>query len=145
MPQASAVSPQRLRPQDLGSMRNALGILSEDRKKLRPERLLSVTGLGRAELARVTKKARPMLYERELPLKLSSAFTKSIYSLVAATDLAYELFQENEEDTKSWLMAPNSLLFGDTPFMVCLRGEGDKLIEWLNQRLRRSMPEVSAS
>jgi len=98
-----------------------------------------VTGLGRAELARATKKSRPMLYERELPLKLSSAFSKAIYSLVVATDLAFELFGENEEDTKSWLMAPNSLLFGDSPFMVCLRGEGDKLIDWLNQRLRRSI------
>jgi uncharacterized protein (DUF2384 family) len=131
----------RLKPEDLGSLRNALGILSEDRKKLRPDRLLSVTGLGRTELSRITKKSRPLLYERELPLKLSSAFTKEIYSLVIVTDLAFELFAENEENTKSWLMAPNTLLFGDSPFVVSLRGEGDQLIEWLNQRLRRSHSE----
>jgi hypothetical protein len=144
MPQTSTISTtHRLRPQDLGTMRNALGILSEDRKKLRPERLLSITGLGRTELSRVTKKARPLLYERELPLKLSSSFTKAIYSLVIATDLAFELFGENEEDTKNWLMAPNTLLFGDSPFIVCIRGEGDKLIEWLNQRLRRPTPDLA--
>lgn len=144
MPQAHATqNAHRLRPQDLGSMRNALGILSDDRKKLRPDRLLFITGLGRAELSRVTQKARPLLYEKELPLKLSSTFTKAIYSLVIATDLAFELFGENEEDTKSWLMAPNTLLFGDSPFMVCIRGEGDKLIEWLNQRLRRSGLEIA--
>ena len=34
-------------------------------------------------------------------------------------------------------MAPNAMLFGDTPFEVCMRGEGEKLIEWLNQRLGR--------
>ncbi len=140
MPQASSVArPHRCSPQDLGSMRNVLGILSDDKKKLRPDRLGVITGLGRSELARVTKKARPMLYERELPLKLSSSFTKAIYSLVIATDLAYELFGEREEDTKSWLMAPNTFLFGDSPFIVCMRGEGEKLIEWLSQRLRRPM------
>lgn len=133
----------RLKPHDLGSTKNVLGILSNDRMKLRPNRLLSVTGLGRSELSKVTIKARPLLYEKELPLKLSSAFTRAIYSLVIATDLAFDLFEENEEDTKSWLMAPNTLLFGDSPFIVCMRGEGDKLIAWLNQRLRRPTLEIS--
>lgn len=142
MRQTSTMSAHRLKPKDLGSMRNALGILSEDKKKLRPSRLLSITGLGRAELSRVTKKARPLLYEKELPLKLTSDFTKTIYSLVVATDLAFELFGENEGDTKNWLMAPNTLLFGDSPFIVCMRGEGNKLIEWLNQRLRRPSLEL---
>lgn len=139
MSRASAENISRpLKPQDLGSMRNSLGILTEDKKRLRPERLLSITGLGRTELSRATSKARATLYEKELPLKLSSSFTKAIYSLVIVTDLAFELFGENEASTTSWLMAPNTLLFGDSPFMVCMRGDGEKLIEWLNQRLRRS-------
>jgi uncharacterized protein (DUF2384 family) len=144
MPQANATNgPHHYRPQDLGSMRNVLGILTDDKKKLRSERLLSVTGLGRAELARVTQKSRPTLYEKELPLRPSSSFTKAIYALVIVTDLSFELFGEDEEATKSWLMVPNTLLFGDSPFAVCMRGEGERLIEWLNQRLRRSMPEIS--
>jgi hypothetical protein len=137
MPQTEALNPRPFRPRDLGAMRNVLKILTEDQKKLRPKRLSSITGLGQTELASVTRKARPMLYKEELPLKLSSSFTKSIYSLVISTDLAYELFGENEDSTISWMMAPNTSLFGDSPFIVCLRGEGDKLIEWLNQRLGR--------
>lgn len=132
-----------LKPQDLGSMRNVLGILSEDKKKLRSDRLLSITGLDRAELSRLTKKSRPLLYKKELPLKLSSDFTQAIYSLVIITDLAFELFGENEASTTSWLMAPNTLLFCDSPFIVCIRGEGDLLINWLNQRLRRTSLKIS--
>lgn len=139
MSRASAVNTiSPLKPQELGSLRNVLGILTEDKKRLRPERLIAITGLGRTELSRVTSKARAALYESELPLKISSSFTKAIYSLVIVTDLAFELFGENEASTTSWLMAPNTLLFGDSPFMVCMRGDGEKLIEWLNQHLRRS-------
>lgn len=144
MTQAS--SPFRLNnstKRDLGSMRNALGLLSDDQKKLRPERLLSVTGLGRSEVSRIAKKPRSAFYEKELPLKLSSDFSKRIYSLVIATDFAFELFGENEEDTKNWIMAPNSILFGETPFAVCLSGEGPKLIEWLKERLDHTHGKVA--
>ena len=124
-----------LKPRDLGAMRNVLGILTDDHKKFRPQRLSAITGLGVSELSRTIGKSRPMLYEKELPLKLSSEFAKAVFSLVMATDLAYALFGEDQENTTNWLMAPNSLLFGDSPFVVCMRGDGAKLIEWLNTRL----------
>jgi hypothetical protein len=135
MPQTDRNVRTPLVPKDLGSMRNVLGILTDDHKRFRPQRLSAITGLGASELSRAIQKSRPMLYEEELPLKLSSDFAKSIFSLVIATDLAHELFEENQENTTNWLMTPNSLLFGDSPFVVCMRGDGAKLIEWLNTRL----------
>ena len=62
---------------------------------------------------------------------------KRIVSVVIVAECAFELFGDNKEETSSWLMAPNAMLFGDTPFRVSPRGEGEKLIEWLNQRLGR--------
>jgi hypothetical protein len=126
-----------IRSQDLGSMRNALGILSPDLRRFRPKRLMAITGLGQTELSKVTGKARPLLYEKELPLKISSTFAKAIFSLVIVTDLAFELFGADENETKKWLMSPNTLLFGDSPFFVCLRGESTELMNWLNTRLGR--------
>src|SRR3989344_9215240 len=121
MPNAE-IARTELRPEDLGAMKNTLKILTPDRKRYRPKRLLSITGLGQTELSRTLGTPRPRLYENELPLRLSSKVTKAIMSLVIATDLASELFEGSEEHTKNWLMAPNTLLFGDSPFIVCMRG-----------------------
>ncbi len=138
MPQTEPLRPRReLEPGDLGSMRNSLGILTRDHKSFRPERLMDITGLGHTELSRMTGKARPLLYKKELPLKLSSNLAKSIIHLVVVTDLAFELFSKKEKDTTLWLMSPNTLLFGDSPFVVAMRGDGEKLITWLNTRLGR--------
>ena len=128
---------EAMKSPDLGALRNALGILTPDLRKFRPKRLMAITGLGQTELSKVTGKARPLLYEKELPLKISSTFAKAIFSLVIVTDLAFELFGADESETKKWLMSPNTLLFGDSPFLVCMRGEGHELMNWLNTRLGR--------
>lgn len=124
-----------LRAEDMGSLRNRLGILSPDRKRINSATLLKVTGLGPAKIEKLTGIARPQLYRTEVPLKLSSKLMKHIIAVVIVTDLAYDLFGNNEKETVTWLMSPNSTLFGDSPFEVCMRGDGSKLIQWLSERL----------
>lgn len=132
---ALAQKKEPLRAWELGTIKNSLGILSEDKSKFKPEKFALVTGLGKSELEKITGISRPQFYKKEIFLKPGSKILKRIVSVVIAADLAFELFGENKEETSSWLMAPNAILFGDTPFEVCMRGEGEKLIEWLNQRL----------
>jgi uncharacterized protein (DUF2384 family) len=124
-----------LRSWELGTIKNSLGILSEDGSKFKPDKFASLTGLGKTELEKITGISRPQFYKKEILIKPSSKILKRIVSVVIAADLAFELFGEDKKETSSWLMAPNAMLFGDSPFEVCMRGEGEKLIQWLNQRL----------
>ena len=55
--------------------------------------------------------------------------------VVIGTDLAVELFGDNTEEAVNWFQTPNTLLFGESPFEVCIRGEGKILINWLMGRL----------
>ncbi len=120
---------------ELGTIKNSLGILSEDKSKFKPEKFASLTGLGKSELEKITGISRPQFYKKEILLKPSSKVLKRIVSVVIVADLAFELFGEDKKETSSWLMSPNAILFGDTPFEVCMRGESEKLVEWLNGRL----------
>ncbi len=125
---------------DLGAIRNALGILSEDRKKVRPKVFSSVTRLGPTETANRLHVSRPSAYKEEVTV--SKKLMEHIVQLVMATDLAFELLNESHEETMKWLMSPNSILSGDLPFVVCMRGDGQALIDWLNVRLGRAPGEA---
>lgn len=46
-----------------------------------------------------------------------------------------ELFENDTEAAKQWMIEPNTLLFGRTPIEVCLTGEGEYLMEWIKNRL----------
>lgn len=63
------------------------------------------------------------------------AHIKRVLDVVMITDLAFELFGNNKEETTSWLTAPNSLLFGDSPFEICMSGQASPLKRWLLERL----------
>jgi len=50
-------------------------------------------------------------------------------------NLTLELFEGDKENAINWFNSPNTLLFGESPFEVCIRGEGKLLIKWLKDRL----------
>ena len=120
---------------DLGAIRNALGILSDDRKKVRPNVFSSVTHLGPTQTASQLDVSRPSAYKKEVTV--SKKLMEHIVQLVLATDAVYELLNENREETMKWLMSPNSIFSGDSPFIVCMRGDGNVVTDWLNARLGR--------
>lgn len=126
---------KRMTAQDAGAIKNYLKILSDDHRKLRPNVLQRVTGFGPGALASETGIARPMLYRKEIALRPSSDLTRRVILLVIASDLAYELFDRVPEETVKWVSSPNSIFFGASPFEVCMRGEGENVINWLNRHL----------
>lgn len=117
----------------LGTFENRLKILSKDGQRFHPGALLDVTGLKGGQLGNVLSVSRPMLYREDLPMK--GRLRKTILALVRATDLAYELLGRNLEETKKWLRSPNTVYFGDTPFEVIMRGDGEEVISWISERL----------
>jgi hypothetical protein len=122
---------KKLEAPDLGSIRNRLGILSDDYKKFRPAAFFQATGLTGTQLAKVLKVQRPLLYRETLPL---NKLRRPIIQIVLATDLVFSLLENNMEETKRWLMSPNVQLTGESPFEVILRGEGEEVLNWLSER-----------
>lgn len=121
--------------QEMGAIKNYLGILSDDQKGYRPEVLRKVTGLPAQSLSKALKVARPRMYEDVVKFKLSSELKQKILHVVIATDEAYELLNNNEQQAALWLTSPNSAFMGYSPFEVCLQGRGEAVIEWLRVRL----------
>lgn len=120
----------------LGAVSNCLGLLSADRQAVDPKKLEAVTGWGPTQLEKITGISRPQFYRQStISLRPASKLMKRINRVVVATDLAFELLDHDFVETRSWLMSPNSMMFGDTPFEVCMRGDGDVLIGWLKERL----------
>ncbi len=136
MPNAARVtSAARITASDLGAIQNKMGFLSEDYTKLRPRVLMKATGLGAATLSTQLGQVRTHMYREEIPL--STRLKKCVLDLVQTTDLAFELFQGDLEETRRWMMLPNTMLFGQSPFEACFSGKGADLITWLNTRLNR--------
>ncbi len=133
MPVATASA---MKASDLGALKNSLHFLSDDGKKLRPRALMEATGLGAAQLATRLNRQRPHMYREEIPLP-TTKLKKCIIDLVLVTDLAFELFRGDRNETRRWMMLPNTVLFGKSPFEFCFANQGDSLIEWLNTRLNR--------
>ncbi len=121
----------------LGKIQNHLGLLTEDKEGhqgFNPAKFMKITGLSALGASKVTEASRPSMYKDFIILKPSTRLRERVYSLVTATDLAYDLFNKSKEDTINWMMSANSLLFGSSPFEVCMRGDGQPLIEWLLER-----------
>ena len=132
-------------PSQLGQMQNHLGLLKDDgkgHKALDPEKFMALTGFGAVEASKAIDVSRPTMYKATIPLKPSTRLTERVIGLVTATDIAYELFNKSAEETTNWMMSPNALLFGASPFEVCMRGDHKPLIEWLLDRAGQS-PIVS--
>jgi hypothetical protein len=120
---------------DLGKISNYLEILAADYKHFFPQRLLEIYP-NATDLAQMLDLQRTQIYtKRGIPLKKGTSLRKKLISLVIAADLAYKLLDQDVEKTCHWLSAPNFILFGETPFEVIMRDEGEPLIAWLKERL----------
>jgi hypothetical protein len=71
-------------------------------------------------------------YQKTIKLPKEMAF--NIIAIAMAADLASELLS-SEDEGRRWMLAPNSYYFGQSPFDVCLLGNGKAVIEFLQQKL----------
>lgn len=127
----------------LGNIQNHLGFLSTDQKGFNPNRILDLTGLKAIDAGAMLGKNRTSMYKEFIPFKPSDELKSKIIDLVMAGDIAYLLFNKNVDETARWIVSPNTLLFGATPFEICLRGEGKPLIKWLLDRAGLTIPDLN--
>ena len=121
----------------LGQMQNHLGLIIENEKGKRfldSQKFLEYTQFTPTAAAKDTGLSRQQFYHKKIPLKPSTRLTERVIMLITATDIAYELFEGRTEETAKWMVSPNALLFGSSPFEVCMRGDAKPLIQWLLDR-----------
>lgn len=115
---------------ELGAIQNHLGILTDDYKRVRPAKLRELSNWENTQKAATTLNvSRPQVFKDEIQVKADTL--KRVLDLVRATDLAFELLGKNLSETKKWVMSPNEVLFGATPFEICLSGKAAALLDWL--------------
>ena len=117
---------------DIQEADNRLGILSPDRKWLNVEKFFEHSPFPSQKEA---KQAGVIVDDEKVELDSLKDLKKGIEQVVIATDLTVELFQGDVEKAVGWFITPNDFTAGDSPFDVCLRGDGDFLINWLGGRL----------
>tara|TARA_Y100000768_G_C23986079_1_gene688910 strand:- start:590 stop:1006 length:417 start_codon:yes stop_codon:yes gene_type:complete len=120
---------------DMGAPENRLKMLSADLQYLVPKRFFEYSPLNKTDIAKEAGINRKTLYSDKVKLSTLKKLKKGIMQVVIGTDLAVELFGDNTEEAVNWFQTPNTLLFGESPFEVCIRGEGKFLINWLMGRL----------
>lgn len=123
---------------DLGTIQNHLGLLNTQQNAFYPNRLLDITGETPTKASQKLKIPRASFYKEKVSLRRDKVLEKKIIDFVMAGDLAFELLNKNKNETIIWLTSPNAEFFGDSPFEICLRGDGRKLIEWLYVRLGKN-------
>ena len=117
-----------------GEIQNSMGYLTKDHKALLPEKFMESTNLTATVAAKELETSRPNLYKKEILLKPSTKLKDRVLAVVMVTDVAFQLFDKDPEETAKWLITPNILLFGASPFEVCMRGEAPMLVQWLLDR-----------
>jgi len=93
---------------------------------------MEVTGLGAVEITHFVNKSRPQIYRDEI--LGSPELLRRFRALVMVTDIVFALLNQDINETRKWMMIPNTVVFGDSPFEVCMRGDAEPLIEWLRTR-----------
>jgi len=118
-----------------GEIANLLNILTEDKKAFHPKTFFKYSPYSKVELAKVAGVSRTHLYRETVPLNTIKQLKMGILQVVMGLDLSIELFQESENKAIQWFNAPNTMLSGESPFEVCIRGDGEGILNWLKGRL----------
>ena len=118
-----------------GEIANSLHILTEDKKAFHPKTFFKYSPYSRAEIAKQAGVSRTNLYKETIPLSTIKQLKIGILQIVMGLDLSIELFHESEKEAVQWFNAPNTMLSGESPFEVCLRGDGEGILNWLKGRL----------
>jgi len=125
----------KLSNDNIGTPKNSFKFLSPDHKELIPKRFFEYSPFNKTEIAKAAGINRKTLYSERVRLSTLNTLKIGVLQVVIGTDLALELFDGDKENAINWFNSPNTLLFGEAPFEVCMRGEGKLLIKWLKDRL----------
>ena len=120
---------------DLADTDNRLGILSPDRKSLNVKKFFEHSPFPSQQAAKQAGVSVDDSHSEKVELDSLKDLKKGIEQVVIATDLTVELFQGDVEKAVGWFITANEFTDWDSPFEVCLRGDGDFLINWLGGRL----------
>lgn len=124
-----------------GEIANSLHILTKDMKAFHPEEFFKYSPYGRTEIAKQAGVSRTNFYKDTVLLSTTKKLRIGILQVVMGLDLSIELFNENEKEAVQWFNSPNTMLSGESPFEVCLRGDGEGILNWLKGRL--GYPDVN--
>ena len=75
----------------LGAIRNSLGILSDDHRRIRPRALRNVTRLSPTRLSEILHVQRSNVYRDEIPIP--KAIHEKVIHLVLVTDLGLSAYE----------------------------------------------------
>lgn len=118
-----------------GEILNSLGILTQDHRSFHPEKFFKYSPYSRVEVAKQAGVSRTNLYKDTVSLSTLKQLKKGILQVVIGLDYSIELFSNNTDEALKWFNSPNTMLSGESPFEVCLRGDGEGILNWLNARL----------
>jgi hypothetical protein len=92
-----------------------------------------VSKLQLPELAKFLKVSPTKLSHRSAAI--DKKILKRIFELVLISDLAFKLHKADKQKTISWVMSPNHLFFGRSPFEKALTGEAKSVIDKLEEMI----------
>ncbi len=128
-------------PSGRGQIKDSLGWFIPDRtfSKLNVDnfkKYTKITNRSVSSLAQDIKVSRPKLYQHEALIS-DKEIRDRLIPLVIISDLAFEAFENDETKTVDWIMSPNHLFFGRSPYEMALAGKAESVIqtlrEWLGQ------------
>ncbi len=93
----------------------------------------ALTNQSLSDLSNSLHISRPKLYQPSATV--DRKIRERLISLVMISDLAFQLFQGDKEKTITWVMSPNHLFFGRSPFEKALAGEAESIVAKLNEWL----------
>ena len=97
------------------------------------KRVAELTSLPLTELAETLEISRPKLYQPSATI--DKKVRERLISLVMISDLAFQLHDGDKDKTILWVMSPNHLFFGRSPFEKALAGEAESVIAKLQEML----------
>ena len=92
-----------------------------------------ITRLPLTELARALRISRPKLYQPSSTV--DRKIRERLIELVIISDLAFQLYEGDKNKTITWVMNPNHLFFGKSPFEKALAGEAKSVVDKLEEMI----------
>ncbi len=97
------------------------------------KRAAELTNLPLTALAESLHISRPKLYQPSATI--DKKIRERLIGLVMISDLAFQLYEGDKLKTTSWVMSPNHLFFGRSPFEKALAGEAQSVVEKLEKMI----------